>query len=344
MAEQSFLSNFFKGAAGLQPEEGIPEIPKLLAVDEKMDTSEPSETKENGPLTQTEAGPPPQTDAGPPTQNEDQEMTGGDVEETGHEENQNKESNVTNDAKEVTVTDDEDYGEESEDDENKGGDDDNETGDKDELESLEANDLDGQLEILMEDQVVGAHHLKKLGDPVLIVGCPEHDPKIKEGTGIFLVDLKSLATYSENELQEFAKGAAHQTGCMGHKDSCEESLEDAIFEALVPGEIFCPLGEKKHIIKTDEACRIHPEGKPLINILKSAILVQTTIRIKGGKKQVKKDDMPTAKIDSLGGNPMIPISLYAAMTLATLIRGEHSVDAPEAEFLTQYVHTKSRGL
>ena len=68
--------------------------------------------------------------------------------------------------------------------------------------------------------------------------------------------------------------------------------------------------------------------------------LQTEVR-KGSNKAVKnKANLPIIKIGIVGDRPILPISLYSAMELSTLIQGSGEVQEVDVEHLPIYIQLK----
>ena len=115
-------------------------------------------------------------------------------------------------------------------------------------------------------------------------------------------------------------------GCAGHPD-CTSTLAEAMEHTMLPDELFCYEGHPNHLARVDSPCSSHPATtsgprQVIVNLCK----IQAEVR-KGSNKAVKgKVNLPVIRIMGIAAErPIVPISLYSAMELATLIQGSGGV-------------------
>ena len=125
---------------------------------------------------------------------------------------------------------------------------------------------------------------------------------------------------------KYADETQDVVGWAGHSD-CTSTLAEAMEHTMLPDELFCYEGHPNHLARVDSPCSSHPattsgHRQVIVNLCK----IQAEVR-KGSNKAVKgKVNLPVIRIMGIAAErPIVPISLYSAMELATLIQGSGGV-------------------
>ena len=116
---------------------------------------------------------------------------------------------------------------------------------------------------------------------------------------------------------------------------------DGYIKIVTTGNLWpnCNIKHIKHLTGIDQPCEIHAaitsgQRQVVMNLCK----LQAAIR-KGSNRAVKaKVNLPAIRIDGIGGErPIVPISLFTAMELSTLIQGAGEVQEADVEHLPYYI-------
>ena len=127
-------------------------------------------------------------------------------------------------------------------------------------------------------------------------------------------------------------------GCVGYPD-CTHSLARAIENTEVPDEIFCLEGHPNHPARTDSPCESHAATtNGLRQVIVNFCKLQAEVKKASNRAVKAKENLSVIKITGIvSDRPFLPITLYSAMELSTLVQGSVKVQEEDVKHLPSYI-------